>query len=205
MKHFLIITTCIHNKYGIKNSTERTNLYKHCITNVLSLLSKKIIPIIVENSGVTESFLDDFGIDVVYTQNNAFDFPRPTYKAKNELLDIEAVIKKYDIKDDDVIIKLTGRYEVLDDTFFEHILRTSSTYDAWVKFYNVARQQYMKYDCVLGLYAIQCKHLKKFDYAYKQSPEVEFANFVRQFCNVEEIECLGLKCCFADNGKYLTV
>lgn len=205
MKYYLVITTCLKNKYGIKNKEFRQKTYKHSIERALFFLPKEIIPIIVENSGISSSFLDDFGVDVVYTDNNKYNFPRPTYKGKNELLDIQSVISKYDIQDDDIVIKLTGRYEILDDTFFRCVLENCHSHDAFIKFYNVSRKIYMDDDCALGLYAIKCKHLKSFDFSYKHSPEVDFAVYVKKSCEFLEIKNLSLKYCFADNNKTLVV
>ena len=66
----------------------------------------------------------------------------------------------------------------------------------------------MNDDCVLGLFAIKCKYLKEFRYAFLRSPECEFADYVRK--NIDknkliEVEQLYLECCFADDLRLLTV
>jgi hypothetical protein len=63
-------------------------------------------------------------------------------------------------------------------------------------------------DCVLGLFAIKCNHLKKFNYECIKSPECEFADYVRENINknkLMEIKKLDLECCFADDLRLLIV
>jgi hypothetical protein len=118
------------------------------------------------------------------------------------------VINEYQIKDDDVIIKCTGRYKIMENSFFEMINNDNEKYDAFVKFFNVCTLQYIHDDCVLGLYAIKCKFLKHFNYQKIKSPECEFANFVRESIErekINEIGMLGLLCCFADDFRTLIV
>lgn len=202
---YFIITTCINNKVGVKESAHRKNRYLDSIKNVLSFIEndESIKPIIVENNGERDTYLDDFNCDVFYTNNNEHTF---IHKGKNELIDIQDVINKYNIQDDDVIIKLTGRYKLLDSSFINLVKENSSKYDAFVKFFNVCTLQYMFDDCVLGLFAIKSKYIKNFDYQYIKSPECEFANHVRKnTTNVMEIDKLGLECCFADDLRLLNV
>lgn len=105
---------------------------------------------------------------------------------------------------DDIIIKLTGRYKLLNLNFI-NLVKTDSN-DAFVKFFNVFTKQYVFDNCVLGLFAIKCKYLKSFNYRLIKSPEVEFAEYIRKNINkISEIKHLYLECCFADNLKILYV
>ena len=88
----------------------------------------------------------------------------------------------------------------MNGSFFELI----GDHDAYVKFFNVCTLEYLPNDCVLGLYAIKCKYLKKFEYKCIKSPECEFAEYVRKL-NVKEVADLGLECCFADDLRKLLV
>ena len=74
----------------------------------------EIKPIIVENCGYRQTYLDNFNCDILYTNNNVHEC---IHKGYNELLDIKEVIAKYNISDDDIIIKLTGRYRLLNKDF----------------------------------------------------------------------------------------
>ena len=206
MKIYFIITTCIGNKYGVRHSEHRKQRYIDSISSTLKLIENKenIIPIIVENNGTRQTYLNDFNCaNVVYTDNNKYNFRE---KAMNELLDIKHVINKYNINDDDFVIKLTGRYKVLTDSFVKLVEENAYKYDAFVKFFNVCTLEYMKNDCVLGFYAIKCKYLKDFNYDCIKSPEVEFATYVRKNIeNIKEVEKLYLECCFADNLRLLYI
>jgi hypothetical protein len=197
---YLIITTCINNKFGIQNYEHRKNLYLYSIRKTLEYIPKDIKVIIVENNGKRQTYLDDLGIDVHYTTNNSNTY---FHKGINELQDIYSVIQTYNIQDDDTIIKMTGRYHLLNDSFVNFVI--NNNYDAYVKYYNVCTFKYELNDCVLGLYAIKCKFLKQFQYKnMNKSPEMEFAEFTR-YLNHCEIKDLGLRCCFADNLKILDV
>jgi hypothetical protein len=206
---YLIITTCIYNKFGIQQYDIRKNNYITSINKTLSLLPPEIKPIIVENSHNSESektYLDDLDCEIIYTNNNQIKYP---HKGINELLDIKYVIDKLKIQDDDTIIKITGRYHVDNDYFFKFVINNNNRYEAFVKFFNVCTLQYMQYDCVLGMYAIKCKYLKQFKYTdLSKSPEIEFATFVKKKIHIDKIcrpKMLFLTCYFSEDFKVLSV
>ena len=172
---YLIITTSINNKYEIENNTKRKERYLYAISETLKHLPAEIIPIVVENNGKRETYLDIF--NVFYTNNNTYRFKS---KGINEMLDIKDVIREYGIKNDDIIIKLTGRYRVLSPDFFKEVIEKK--YDAYVKFYNVSTLQFEKYDCILGCYAIKAEFILSFNHLINcKSAEIAFAKYVR-FC-----------------------
>lgn len=206
---YIIITTCLNNRYGIKNQDEREKRYTDCINHLLELLNNNdnVQPIIVENNGERNTFLNNLNCDICYTDNNKYNFKN---KGGNELLDIKSVIHKYNIHDNDTIIKLTGRYKILNLDFINVVINNCHRIDAFVKFFNVATRKYHdnKDDCVLGLFALKCKYLKNFEYKYKESPEIEIAVYIRE--NIENtrllsIKNLSLECCFACNFSKLIV
>jgi len=202
---YIIITTSINNNSGVKNDIHREKRYTESIQNLIKLLDNdsSIKPIIVENNGLRKTYLDDLKCSVVYTDNNKL---KCTHKGENELLDIKEVIQQYNIQDDDIIIKLTGRYKILNLNFINLVKNNMNLYDAFIKFYNVCTKQFMSNDCVLGLFAIRCKYLKNFNYQFKKSPECEFADHARK--NIDklmEIKNLDLECCFADDLRILVV
>lgn len=186
---YLIITTSICDKYcNVDNYESRKQLYVHSISTALNLIQGlNIKPIIVENNGFRQTYLDDLGCDVVYTNNNDTMY---FHKGVTELLDICYCIDKYNICDDDYIIKLTGRYTPLSSHFFNTVIDNINRYDAFVKFMNICQNQYDYKDCVLGFYSIKCKYLKQFKYDGTLSAEVEFATFVRN--NVEKDKILEI-------------
>ncbi len=203
---YILITTSIYTKVGVQNEIHRKNRYNECIQQLLKLIENdaSIKPIIVENNGLRQTYLNDLNCDVCYTNNNKMNF---MHKGVNELLDIKEIIDKYKIQDDDVIIKLTGRYKLLNLSFI-NLVKTNTSYDAFVKFFNVCTKQFMFDDCVLGLFAIKCKYLKDFTYNCRKSPECEFADYVRKNINPDkllEIKQFDLECCFADDLRLLIV
>tara|TARA_B110000977_G_C10938073_1_gene439754 strand:+ start:128 stop:748 length:621 start_codon:yes stop_codon:yes gene_type:complete len=204
---YIIITTSINNKEGVKNNIHRQTRYIECINNLLELINNdsNIKPIIVENNGVRQTYLDDLKCDIYYTNNNMIHY---NHKGVNELLDIKEVINQYNIKDEDIIIKLTGRYKLLNLNFINFVKNNINDYDAFVKFYNVCTKQYMFDDCVLGLFAVKCKYLKEFKYNFLKSAECDFADYIRKNVDknkIKEVHQLDLECCFADDLRILVV
>jgi len=195
---YLIITTSINNRYGIKDANERKERYLYAISETLKIVPYKTI--IVENNGTRETYLDSLQ-EVCYTDNNKYSFKS---KGVNELLDIKEVIKRYDIQDDDIIIKLTGRYRLLSSHFLDQI---NGEYDAFVKFYGTCSLQFEQYDCILGCYAIRSKYIKLYNpLLIDKSAEVAFARYLR-FCgaNVKEIQHLDVECSFAEDLRIMIV
>jgi hypothetical protein len=208
---YLIITTSINNKFGSTINTQRIKQYIDAINNTLKHLPEIIIPLIVENNGKRETFLDNFThcgkpVHVIYTNNNQV---RSKSKGVNEFLDVKEVIEQLGIKFDDIIIKLTGRYRVLSPRFFEEIIENQLSYDAFIKFFGTCSLKYEKYDCILGMYAIRAMFLKLFNpitIDNYDSAEIGFARYAR-FCGakVKELENIDLECCFSDDGRILIV
>jgi hypothetical protein len=202
---YLIITTSITSKYDKYNYEDRKQRYIKCITSAIELCKNTNIKVIVvENNGKRNTFLDDLDCMVIYTNNNEIN---RAHKGVAELDDIKTVINILNITDDDYIIKLTGRYLLLDNRFINICIKED--YEAYVKFFNVATKQFMFNDCVLGLFCIKCKYIKNFEYkCIGQSPEVEFATHVKKSIehkNILEIINLNLECCFAINNSFLIV
>ena len=163
---YLIITTSINNRYGAKDQTERQERYLYAINETLKVLPHEIKPIIVENNGKRETYLDNFyhhnqRLNVFYTENNKQQFKS---KGANELLDIKEVIDRYGIEDNDIIIKLTGRYRALSPKFFKEVIENENKYDAFVKFYGTCSLKFEQYDCILGCYALRAKYIKLFNH-----------------------------------------
>jgi len=205
---YLILTTSIHNRFGIINDTKRKERYLFAIKSTLSLLPSCITPIIVENNGERETYLDHFvhdgkSVRVIYTNNNELPFHN---KATNEMVDIKDVIRICGIQGDDIIIKLTGRYRMVSSDFFTEVIEHKKI-DAFVKFYNVYTMKQDHHDCVLGCFAIRVIFIQLYPYHLtdiQPSAEVVFAKYVRQ-CGaiLKEIEHLGIECEFADSHQQI--
>ena len=205
---YIIVTTSILNKAGAQNPIHRQQRYMESIQKLLRLIekSKDITPIVVENNGQRQTYLDDLSCEVCYTNNNTL---RTFHKGENELFDIKEVIHRYNIQADDCIIKLTGRYKLLNANFIDLVKKNMTNYDAFVKFFNVCTKEYVSNDCVLGLFATKAKYVKAFNYSLNiNSPECEFASYIRQHIEqskIMEITHLDLECCFADDLRILVV
>jgi hypothetical protein len=209
---YLILTTSINNRIlSLNDNEKRKEQYIDAITYTLSLLPEEIQPIIVENNGKRSTYLDNFlhfnkVVPIIYTNNNEYTFKN---KGINEMLDIKEVIKQYAIKDDDIIIKLTGRYRVTTPSFFEKVIHSQNKIDAFIKFFGSCSLKYETYDCILGMYAIRCVYLKLVDHNWMNlylSPEIAFAKYIRNtIFRLDEITQLDLQCIFSEDNRILYV
>lgn len=209
---YLIITTSINNRFGSQDAKEREERYLYAISETLKVLPHEIKPLIVENNGKRETYLDNFyhhhrqHVKVFYTDNNRKQFKS---KGVNELLDIQEVIEKYGIEDEDIVIKLTGRYRMLSPKFFKEVLQNENDFDALVKFYGTCSLQFEQYDCILGLYAMRAKYFKMFfplTIENYNSAEVAFARYFRfTIPRLKEIDDLQVECCFGEEVRKLIV
>lgn len=156
---YFIITTCLIKS---ENFNERKNKYKESLDMVKKLLGNKknIKIIIVENTGKKHrTFLNDYGFDVYYTENNH------KYKTNNkgakELKDIWDCIEKYNIKDEDFVIKMTGRYILNKDSDFVNEIINYKNQDCILRygsFFKPVNERVV--DCITGLIGMKAKHVK---------------------------------------------
>lgn len=203
---YLILTTSLLNQYG--SSVHRETQYQTAISETLSHLPESIQPIIVENNGMRTTFLEQFihsarPVPVLYTDHNE----RKASKGVKELLDIQSVIRNYGIQNNDMVIKVTGRYRVTSPLFFHEVMQ--SPHDAFIKFYGVSTQRFDPNESVLGLYAMRAYllllwHSGSIDLF--SSAEVAFARYATRSCSlIKEMQHLGMTCVFAENGQELAV
>ena len=207
---YLIITTCIHNRFGAKNYDKRKEEYLSAITESIRHFPVEINPIIVENSTVSPTYLENFQhngeyIPVLYTSNNDRNIKN---KGATELLDLKDAIQHFNIKDEDMIVKLTGRYIIKSPLFLKEVIKHPEV-SAFVKFFNVDTKQFNQTYSVLGLYAVRASLLRYWSHLtmnYYPSAEVAFANHIRLHAqNIREINLLDLECVFADDYRHLHV
>jgi len=193
----LIFTTCIAARYS--DAAEREKMYYEAITKSLKILRGMPIEIyIVENSVKRRTLLDDIsGVHLLYTDTQAIQYTGANpdaetgLKPMKEMMDIHRVCDTFDFDEEDIVIKLTGRY-LLDNppTFLENIIKNSQNYDVFMKFLNICSMKYEQYDCVLGLFAIRYKYLLEFNPRHmleQTSAEQIFARFVRSSICQERI------------------
>ena len=116
---YIIITACIHNRFGLVDAERRKNRYLTAIADTLQHIPSHMTPIIVENNGQRQTYLDHFQhagkpVLVVYTNNNELHYAN---KATIEMIDIKETIRRCNMKENDMIIKLTGRYRLMSPDF----------------------------------------------------------------------------------------
>ena len=209
-KIYLIITTCVNPKVGAKWSDRRKQEYYLGIANVLNLAPKNFIPIIVENSCEDGSYLDVFNCDIVYTKNNEFEISGDfiAHKGQNELRDIKHIIQKYNIEDHDMIIKMTGRYLLFKDDFFQLVQKYTDK-EAFLRYYNVCTYETGDIHMVQGLFALKAKYFKIFEYRdYNKVCEEDFVSNINDFISKDKIvsvQKLWLRVCIGDNFKFVDV
>jgi hypothetical protein len=208
---YLIITTSIINRFGVINSTTRQEQYLSAIRETLRHLPDIITPIIVENNGKRDTYLDHFvhggkPVRVIYTTNN---YITCNNKSTIEMMDIKEVIHEGNIQGIDTIIKLTGRYRMTSPDFFMEVIQHEKQVDAFVKFFNVCTQEFEEKNCVLGCFAIRAYQIALYPHWIMDSyssAEVAFATYVRRLLGtIREIKNIGMECVFADNGYILHV
>ncbi len=184
-KIYIIITTCLLEK----DWERREKQYREGIQTMIDYISKnttshEVIPIIVENNSKSEhTFLDEFGIPVVYTHSNNIEMVNSnrSYIGKFEIEDIKAVIEKFNIRDEDYIIKFTGRYKLDKDCeFMDTLFKSGDKYDAIVKFGDFMSPSSKKMaNSITGLIGMRCEYVKKISYN-NQSIEHDWANVAMQ-------------------------
>jgi len=152
---------------------------------------------VVENTGRTKSLLDTIdNVHMVYTDTNNTNHylnenGEPYRKnGTNELIDIKHVATQFQFEDNDIVIKLTGRYTIQTPLFVEIVQEYKEKYDAFIKFFDVCGNKFRYDDCVLGYYAIRYNVLKAINtaaFSLDNSPEHAFATYIRDNVAKERI------------------
>lgn len=195
---YFIVTTCLVNLPHYRpelNSELREEQYTNGITKLLDLTKEmdNVKIIIVENNGKRETFLDNFGCDVLYTNNN---YPTTFINIGiKEMKDILDCIDFFKIKDDDFIVKFTGRYIIQDNSLFMNIIKTKNNdLKAIFKF----TPDYI----FTGLIGLQCSYVKQINYDCdhfeRNSIEYQWGEVISRLdpSNVVEIkDIMGINSC----------
>lgn len=141
----------------------RNEQYTSCIPEILEF-AKEINArcFLLENNGKRDTVLDLMGCDVLYTNNN---FLNTQSKGIKEIVDIYEAIHTLNIPDDELIVKVTGRYKLDTNGSFCKELRTynSETTDCIVRYgwYGDTSDESPHEDCLTGLIAMKCKYIKQ--------------------------------------------
>lgn len=157
---YIIITTCLLDD----DFESRKVQYQNGINRLLEVIQYHSIeckPIIVENNGPRKTFLDDFAIPILYTDNNK----QSIEKGLKEFADIKECMHHFNIQDDDFIVKLTGRYIIdMNSQFFKILKNLDEKTDCIIKYgwwENPCDIQLA--DCITGLIGARCKYVKMID------------------------------------------
>lgn len=125
MKTYFIVNVCILDD----EPSIRDEQYKNGISKLIEL-TRDMIDIqivIVENNGGKQKYLEDYKNDVdcttFYTNNNR-NIETGNIGIK-ELIDVLNCINRYNIGDDDFIVKMNGRYLLNDDSEFITALKNT--------------------------------------------------------------------------------
>ena len=207
---YVIITASIHNRFGLVDDARRKERYITSISDTLQHIPLCMTPIIVENNGERETYLDHFQhsgqpVLTVYTNNNQQMYQN---KAIIEMMDIKEVIRRCGIQEKDMIIKITGRYRMISSNFFMEVYQNEEKYDAFIKCYNVHEKTFDDDDCVLGCFAMRAMYIQLYPHRLMDngfSAEKTFAKYVKISVRSKKIEQLYMECEFANSNERLIV
>ncbi len=133
-------------------------------------------PWIIEATPITSSFLDEITHQVLYPQTNN---PSLRNKGVNETLSIRASRPYLPFGDEDIIIKITGRYWLYDRELIDIIQATSDDYDAYVCF---GKHFLLPDQIFTGGYALRWKYLKQIILEMDlEKAEIEFISIEQLF------------------------
>jgi hypothetical protein len=154
-KVYFIITSFINDPNDSVRKTQYTNGINSVLSYTRGLSKYKVI--IVENNGKRPTYLDDFGVDVYYTNNSKLGYQKGT----TELLDVIDCIKEFNIGDEDFVVKMTGRY-VLDKNspFMEELTRLDTNTDCIIHYGSYLKST-DKNDCITGLIGMRSKYIQR--------------------------------------------
>lgn len=115
-------------------------------------------PYIVETCAAGKSFLDDYCHQVLYTESNDLSYVN---KGVNEAISMLIFLDTYKdiIKEDDIIIKTTGRYHCADDSFIR-LVEDNDNYGGFIKHRLPERLDRRYVDVFTGLFALEARYYR---------------------------------------------
>lgn len=204
---YAIVTTSI-----IKDCEIRQKQYLFAIDKFIKIMSKNFSEykvIIVENNGLTESYLNHFNnienCQIFYTKNNFLNTKNKGFK---ELKDIHDCINNFHINDNDFIIKITGRYIINNDSDFikQSKLIKKSNIECIIKYGSyLTPSNYDPNDCITGLIGMKCEYIKNIEYPNEnECVEWKWAKITKIINNnkICKLNYLGIKICPGTNTYF---
>jgi len=188
MKIHFIFTASIGGSKNNPLEAHEEEKYVECIQDTIQKLEGYPVEFyVVENNGKRPTLLDTIErATILYTETNRNDWPIGT----KEFCDIQTVCRTYGFADEDMVVKLTGRYLIAEPSLIEKIVDYNDIADAFMKFYDVSCGKWRQNDCVLGLYGVRYSVLKGFNLELLDqplSPEVVFALYIRETVEPQRI------------------
>ncbi len=206
---YLILTASLTNQVGYVAAEDRAARYQYAIQETLRHVPSGVQVIAVENtSGGQWGGEWRPAIEVIHTDNGHL---RMRNKGVNEWLDILEVIRQKGMTDQDIVVKLTGRYRLLSPWIFEEVERTAKQYDVWMRFLNVATGQEDPADGVMGCFAARVSALRYLSWSWmnlRDSPERALVAHLRSSVSADRIcamERLDVECVFSEDGRVVRV
>lgn len=208
---YCILTVCLTDADFIIRQKEYEQGITSLLQSVKSLPNVKVV--IVENRGSRKTFLDTFGVPVLYTQSDRMG---TNNKGIKELTDVLECIRNYNIQDDDFIVKMTGRYILEPNSPFIQHLTQMTTNDNYSGIQCMIRYgSYLQSvqppmdDCITGLIGMKCKYVKTIQMpSGNECVEWKWAKKSREIAamnisNVRALPKLGIRICPASHAYFL--
>ena len=131
--------------------------------------------LLVENNGPRPTIFDTLDCQVLYTDTNKY----ANTKGTNELLDVLSCLYTFQIPDDELIVKVTGRYFVDISGSFCSALQvynpeTTDCILHYGSFVDPTKEEPHE-DCLTGLIAMKCKYIKQIQHKESESVECSWA------------------------------
>ena len=134
-----------------------------------------IDPWIIEATNTDSSIFDELSDQVLYPQKHNDALKN---KGVNETMSMRASLPLLPFGDDDMVVKLTGRYYLYDRTFFDIIRENDAEYDAFVCYgKNFVGPEHI----FTGCFALRWKYFKQF------INEMDFDRAEREYIPVEQL------------------
>lgn len=175
--HILCTAAILPIKYE-----ERKQQYTRALTRVNEFCYK---PYIVESCVAGPTFLNDLSSEVLYSLSNNTHLKN---KGVNEFVSMIKAFEYWNFNDDDIIVKLTGRYFFQGDAFLR-FLEDSLDVDCAAKFVTVPAGPTKGVDAVLtGCFAMRCDLFKRmltfFDYGWLEREMMCVEHVVGPYLNM---------------------
>lgn len=158
--------------------------------NILTMLGYKDVYVIEALKKQGPTFLDDFSKNVFYATTNDARF---TNQGTNEARTCLEGIDYFKFDPEDIILKITGRYQLKSDHILK-IIRDNPDFDAYIKLSENG-------DVFTACFAMKCKYFREmysqinFDRMerYRINLETEVAHYIKN-----KVETGDFKACYVD-------